>query len=353
MGSKKVKMTPPVKLPVGVSLDEWSLEKTKWQNPRIRAFMGCVRVLDEVFESNYAILHCSPQRLEQMWEQVQKISKILRNEVAPLLNGPSKIPSLEEARSSATVFLEALDKSLLKEIERYPELITEEHYPNIRKLLCVAIGQLHAFLLDTLGEMLARDPRSQGDVDYFLARKFARDVDEAEWLHTSVMNLEEFLVNFSRQHAERHFDIAARLTKNKRIPTTEEWSSISEYLDVVRIDLVGHLKMILGLRGIRLAELEFLDQQASDFPAMCRSLEELYSSASSAIEAIESTLPENQATADNSCAGDKVGRVFGDRIAVLMNLIHDHIRDLITYLPVWRKSIEHRRAMMLSGRNKA
>ena len=33
-------------------------------------------------------------------------------------------------------------------------------------------------------------------MDYFLTRKFARDVDESEWLHTSVHNLETFLTAF-------------------------------------------------------------------------------------------------------------------------------------------------------------
>ena len=42
----------------------------------------------------------------------------------------------------------------------------------------ITIGKLHGFLVDTLGEILAADPRSQHDVDYFLARKFPRDVEE-------------------------------------------------------------------------------------------------------------------------------------------------------------------------------
>ena len=49
-------------LPDGVTVAHWGLEKVTTQNPRIRAFLGCIKLLGGVLESNYAILHCSPER---------------------------------------------------------------------------------------------------------------------------------------------------------------------------------------------------------------------------------------------------------------------------------------------------
>ena len=82
----------PVELPEGVSMARWSLERKRWQNPRLRSFLGCLRALDEVLESNFAILHCSPRRLLAMWTRVREISRALRMDVAPLLEPASCIP---------------------------------------------------------------------------------------------------------------------------------------------------------------------------------------------------------------------------------------------------------------------
>jgi len=336
-----------IQLPEGVTLAEWALEKARWQNPRIRAFLGCIRVLDEVFESNYAILHCSPNRLTQVWEQIRKISGILRQEVAPLLTGSSKIPDLEQARESASLYLNVLDKNLLKEIDRYPAEFEAQSNPEIRKLLCVAIGQLHAFLLDTLGEILACDPRSHNDADYFLARKFARDVDEAEWLYTSVSRLQEYLHSIPYQTPNIMSTVGERMTKRGSIPSVEEWDEVSGFLNEVIDNLVGRLKMILGLRGIRLSELELLDRHASELPAMCRTLKELYESAHTAL----TTLEDKQDSNDHKELNRTVNKVFCERMTAIMSTIHGQIRDLSTYLPVWRQCIENRRAMMLKRRH--
>jgi hypothetical protein len=349
--SKKRKVATEIKLPPGVSLAEWSLEKMRWQNPRIRAFLGCIRAMDEVFESNYAILHCSPRRLCEIWEQVCKISRILRVELAPLLQGESRIPDLEQARESAQLYLSILDKNLLNELDRLPDDLEEEHYQEVRKLLCVAIGQLHAFLLDTLGEMLAKDPRSQNDADYFLTRRFARDVDEAEWLHTSVTRLDQYLDKFSQTTANRLSAICQQMTTESRVPTPDEWSVINAFIDEVIEDLVGRLKMILGLRGIRLSELELLDRHAGELPSICKTLRELYESAATTIKSMEDALGEHKSTDDHKVAKKVVNKVFSDRILALMSGIQDEIRDLTTYLPVWRQCIENRRAMMLKKKH--
>ncbi len=334
-----------VKLPEGVSLAEWSLERKRWQNPRIRAFLGCIKVLDEVFESNYAMLHCSPNRLEQMWEQVRKITLILKTEVAPLLKGQSHIPELEQARVSADLYLNVLDQNLLESVESYPEKLSESDHDEIRKLLCVTIGQLHTFLLDTLGEILARDPRSHSDTDYFLLRKFARDVDESEWLHTSVKQLEEYLKSYTKTGSENFTAASRAMAAEGRIPTPEEWKTIENFFDHVSDGLVMRLKMVLGLRGIRLSELELLGDHASRLPVMCRTVTELNDAAHSVLAGIEERLgPSNT---ELKAAKSVVQSAFSEHMLSLMRSLYDQIRDLTTYLPVWRQSIENRRALML------
>jgi len=47
-------------LPEGVTAADWGLERVRVQNPSIRSYLGCIRLLEEVLDSNYAILHCSP-----------------------------------------------------------------------------------------------------------------------------------------------------------------------------------------------------------------------------------------------------------------------------------------------------
>ncbi|MEO1369225.1 MAG: hypothetical protein AAFX50_18760, partial [Acidobacteriota bacterium] len=97
-----------IPLPDGVTVADWSRERTYWQNPRIRAFLGCIRMLGGVMESNYAILHCSPERLAEIWRKVREVSDLLLTQLAPLLDNPSPFPALEEARSHAEVSLTLL-----------------------------------------------------------------------------------------------------------------------------------------------------------------------------------------------------------------------------------------------------
>ena len=56
-----------VELPQGITVADWGLERVRVQNPSIRSYLGCIRLLEEVLDSNYAILHCSPERLLKIW----------------------------------------------------------------------------------------------------------------------------------------------------------------------------------------------------------------------------------------------------------------------------------------------
>ena len=62
-----------VELPDGVTTADWGLERVRVQNPSIRSYLGCIRLLEEVLDSNYAILNCSPERLLKIWRQVEQV----------------------------------------------------------------------------------------------------------------------------------------------------------------------------------------------------------------------------------------------------------------------------------------
>ena len=150
----------PLNLPEGLTASDWTFEKIRWQNPRIRAFLGCIRLLGGVLESNYAILHCSPERLREIWGKVRQVGELIRNEMAPLLRVTSRFPAIEEARQHAELFLDILSSSVLADLEGFSAEVGQDQLIKVRKLLCVSIGKLHSFLQDAFGEIMASDPRS-------------------------------------------------------------------------------------------------------------------------------------------------------------------------------------------------
>jgi hypothetical protein len=108
-----------VELPEGVTAADWGLERVRVQNPSIRSYLGCIRLLEEVLDSNYAILHCSPDRLLKIWRQVEEVCRLMRSELLPTLEEPSVIPSLDGARRHAETSFRALAATVLTAIERY------------------------------------------------------------------------------------------------------------------------------------------------------------------------------------------------------------------------------------------
>src|SRR6185295_10860810 len=125
---------------------DWALERVNYQNPRIRSFLGSIRLIEAVLESNYALLHCSPERLLDIWRKVRQVTQLIRSRLSPLLEVPSRLPRLEEARQSAELALSMLDAHVLRNLDRFPEEVSDGHLMEVRKLLCVSIGQIHAFL---------------------------------------------------------------------------------------------------------------------------------------------------------------------------------------------------------------
>jgi len=325
---------------------DWPLEKVRWQNPRIRVLLGSVQSLDRVLESNFAILHCSPTRLLQIWDTVRTVCRVVETKVTPLMQQPSTLPELDEAVRNARQTLTFLDGEVFAHLEHVPDRPEEHQFDELRRTLCITIGKLHGFLVDTLGEILAADPRSHHDVDYFLARKFPRDVEEAEWLQTSVSRLDSDL---SLLNARRHADLGSvidTMARSGQLPSTETWHRLATFLDVLGSEFSPKLKTIAGLRAIRFGELEVLQEHARDLPESCRVAGELYATAGVILEILTAPLGRDDSQAARTVAAD-VERALCSRIITYLRAIEDELRDLATFIPLWLSSIIKRRALML------
>lgn len=337
-----------VALPPGVTLSQWTLEKYRWQNPRIRSLLGCIRLLESVLESNYAILHCSPVRLHEIWRQVRRVSELIRTELTALLDYPSVIPELERARSSIQDSLALLDGSVLSELESFPEEVPDGRMLEVRKLLCVSIGKLHAFLQDTFSEMLAADPRSFHDADYFLSRRFSRDIEEAEWLYASVQELKSFLRDLERIRPGRLTDMISLLRRDPTLPTGRTWEELEEFLSRLADELTPRLHEMLALRGIRFYEMEILDRYAAEIPTKSKVVIELGQTGRKAIEFIKQDLGSS-ASSKSQNLQDLVNlhAVISRRLGAILGEIDRSLQDLWVFIPIWLQNIVKRRALML------
>jgi hypothetical protein len=338
-----------IPLPEGVTVADWSRERTYWQNPRIRAFLGCIRMLDEVMESNYAILHCSPERLTEIWRKVREVSELMITQLAPLLDNRSPFPGLEEARAHAEVSLTMLAETTLLDLERFPqEHLPPEQLLDVRKLLCVSIGKIHAFLQDTFGQIMASDPRSQHDADYFLSKRFPQDVEEAEWLHATVERLQNYLDGLEDRRANGLTPTLKALRSEQTLPIEKSWAQVREFLDLLLETLIPKLKEVLALRGIRFHEMEILDRYASNLPVQCSLCKAMFDAAREATEQIKTTAGVSRAEREQSVR-DLVHchAVFSAHLAGLLADIDQSLRDLVAFVPLWLDGIEMRRALLL------
>lgn len=337
-----------IPLPEGVTVSEWALEKVRWQNPRLRSFLLCIRLLDGILDSNYAILHCSPQRLHEIWRRVLEISDVMRLDLAPALAQPSCIPALEEARQKASTALRLFSRTTLADLEQLPALLENEQLLELRKLICVSIGKLHGFVQDTFCQIIAADPRSLHDSDYFMSRRFPRDIEEAEWLHASVARLGMFL----REMEER--DMAALARYRDRLMAVEEitdgadWHDVSAALGALETELTTLLQETLALRGIRFDELETLDRYTFEIPSRCQLIGEFERAAHAVAAEVLRRAKAGDATA--SVAELRASHaVFARRIAELLAELIASLQDLGAFVPLWMKNLRMRRALFLHG----
>ncbi|MEM7352969.1 MAG: hypothetical protein AAF657_19385 [Acidobacteriota bacterium] len=337
-------------LPAGLTITDWTIEKIRWQNPRIRTFLGCIRLLGGVLESNYAILHCSPERLQEIWRKVRQVGELIRAEMAPLLRVPSRFPALEDARQRAELSLDMLSDSVLADLDQFSADVDSKQLIRVRKLLCVSIGQIHGFLQDTFGEIMASDPRSFHDADYFLSRRFPQDLEEAEWLHATVSRLWEYLEQMIASPDRRLSSLAADIAKSQALPVGQTWHEAIGFLEELINGLTPKLKEVLALRGIRFYEMEILDRYAAEIPTQCQVLMELHATGRRAIEqmkgSVNGSLPEREQSVRDleACHAAFSGRMVG-----LLREIDTELQDMSAFIPIWLDGITKRRALLLKS----
>jgi len=337
-----------IRLPAGMSLGDWFIEQGR-QNLRIRALLGCIRLLGGVLESNYSLLHCSPERLREIWRKVRQVAELIRNEIAPLLAVRSKSPELNAARQRTEMTLDMLNKTVLADLDRFPDAVPSHRLIEVRKFLCVSIGKIYAFLQDAFGEIMAHDPRSSHDADYYLSKRFPQDLEEAEWLYATVQQMWSYLKGLEEGRARQLTGLAAEIAEEETIPTGERWKEASAFLDLLLEDLTPKLKEVLALRGIRFYEMEILDRYAMEIPTQCRILEELHDSGRLAAEEIKGKEEHQSRREREQTVRDLVGfhAVLSRRMVELMNEIDNELRDLMAFIPIWLDSISMRRALLL------
>ncbi|MGB5163334.1 MAG: hypothetical protein WBO69_04600 [Thermoanaerobaculia bacterium] len=337
-----------VVLPKGVTLADWNLEKYRWQNPRIRSLLGCIKLLEEVLESNYALLHCSPARLHLIWRQVRRVSQLISTRLVSLLEYPSIIPPLEEARQSVVGSLDMIEGTVLEELEQFPRDLPAERILEARKLLCVSIGKLHAFLQDTFSELLAADPRSDRDADYFLSRRFPRDIEEAEWLFASVKGLQKYLRGLESSRYSRLTSVSESIRRELHLPFGEFWVELKEYLVFLINDLSPRLNEILALRGIRFDEMEILDDYAMEIPSKSKMVIEIVDLGRRAVDQMKRDAGDDRSLREQNLHDlITVHAVLSRRLVSLLNDLDRRLSDLWVFVPIWLENIERRRALML------
>jgi hypothetical protein len=337
-----------VALPEGVTALDWALERVNYQNPRIRAFLGCIRLLDGVMESNYAILHCSPERLLDIWRKVRQVAELIRSRLGTLLQVPSRIPDLEEARLSAEASLGMLEYQVLRRLDAFPEDVPVDQLMEVRKLLCICIGQMHAFLADTFGEMMAKDPRSLHDSDYFLSRRFPQDIEEAEWLHATLVRLGEYLEKLDAARILHMTNLADRMRREETLPARHAWIEARAFLEILLTGLTPKLKEVLALRGVRFYEMEILDRYAFEIPAKCRTAIEIQEVGSEAVEGLKTSVGASRLERTQNVQDLlQIHAAFSRRIASLMTDVDKALQDLVAFIPLWLEGVEKRRALLL------
>ena len=338
----------PPSLPEGVSAAAWSRELGRWQNPRIRAFLGCLRVLGGILESNVAILHCSPRRLSEMFDTFRDVVDRLRSDIPLLLGAPSLIPELDTSRLAIQANLNHVDQTLLKDLDSFPVPVTEDRTDELRRYLCVAIGQLNRFLQDSFGSLVAADPRATHDADYYLSKEFPRDIEEAEWLYDSVNEIDDHLRVLEPERQRLLNDAVRNMRSEMKVVVEERWAATHAYLERLVNDFAPRLRRVVALRGIRLEELELLSHYSIEIPTLCRIVEELYRSSLEAIAAFSEAMPEGDEEMVEEISARKVlHRSLCDRLTPQMRSLDDCLRDLEVFVPLWRRGISQRRALLL------
>lgn len=342
-----------VSLPPGVTDEQWRREMERWQNPRIRALLGSLRCLNGVHESNIAILNCSPKRLAAMWLTVREVAARIRQDLPPLLVQPSPIPDLDTSRQAVAAGLGHLEATLLAQIDAYPEQMPPQQHDEIRRFLCVAIGQLHAFLQDSFGSLMANDPRGRHDADYYLSKQFPRDVEESEWLYASVLALDVDFRDVERDRRRLLPRFLEHVAGRQSLPEPDDWSGMESFLRHLGADFAARLRRVLSLRAIRLTELDLLSHHASEIPITCRILIELYEAGRQSVNALTFVRASPGSDDVSRRMTTLLDATVSARLIPHTRALDDSLRDLGAFIPIWRQGVSQRRALVFRASRSA
>jgi hypothetical protein len=240
--------------------------------------------------------------------------------------------------------LNHIDQTLLHQLEGFPERVPVRRHDELRRFLCVAIGQIHRFLQDSFGGIVSADPRATHDADYYLSKEFPRDIEEAEWLYDSVHRLEQHLRALDRDRPRLIVDVRNSLQKHSRVPSREAWAETELYLQRLVTELTPRLREVIALRGIRIEELELLDHYSTEIPTICRILAELHESS---CEALGGTTSDAPPPTPDDAQPPELHRTLSDRMVPQLRSLDDYLRDLGIFVPLWRRDITQRRALLL------
>jgi len=338
-----------ITLPDGISEPMWRRELERWQNPRLRTLLGCLRRLEAVHESNIAILNCSPNRLTVMWSTVREVAEVLRADLVPLLAEPSPIPALDASRQAVAMSFGHLEATLLAQIDAFPNDAPARQEHELRRFLCVAVGQVHAFLQDSFGSLMAADPRGTHDADYYLSKEFPRDVEESEWLYASVLALDAEFRQIERERRQLFPGFLERTAGGQHIPDPAEWAEMASFLRRLGTDFAARLRTILLLRAIRLTELELLSHHATEVPITCRVMLELYEAGRQAVNALAFARAVPSAGEVGHRMAFLVDATLSARLLPHARALDDSLRDLGAFIPIWRQGVSQRRALAFRG----
>jgi hypothetical protein len=325
------------------------LERVRVQNPSLRSYLGCLRLLEEVLDSNYAILHCSPERVLKIWSQVRQVCHLMRTELMPTLSERSVIPGLDKARRHAESAYQALADTVLMDMERYEQPLRADQLPKVRKLLCVLMGKIYAFLRDTFGGIVAADPRSRHDADYFLSRRFTLDIEESEWLYSSVYEVHELLDGVERAATTQLGELVALMRQERMIPPDSVWERARRLLSMLLGEVMPKLKEVLSLRGTRVNDMESLQSHAARVSAHSQSVMDTYTVGREVIEELKGvggpSLHEREQRVKDLIA---CHRVVSGRMIAHLTALQASLRDLTAQVGASKAGIEKRRALMLA-----
>jgi hypothetical protein len=111
-------------------------------------------------------------------------------------------------------------------------------------------------------------------------------------------------------------------------------------------------RKVTALNGIRLEELDLLTNYAHEIPTVSRIIAELYESSLGAIEKLRA---EHNATAVADplakAALKALHDTLCDRLLPQIRSLDDYLRDLTIFIPLWRRGISQRRALLLKPRD--